>query len=139
MRININNKKTRLILTALLSASIYGGWAYYVNYGSELLFLTVIIQVTCSFIAGYFVATIVEKVFSLTAPPWRYPIASLAPYSITLLLFACIHHFVGTEHILKTLLPNIIIGTGYFLIYCNTLETLFKTQKTELCKKEISA
>jgi len=116
-------RQHRQLITAGLSAVCYGAWAYYANLGSDLRLLSTLIQFTGSFIAGYFVAAIVESVFARLSDPWRFPVAAVVPFWSTLAMFALIHIYVGTAEVVKTLLPNFIIGTAYFIVYCHKLKT----------------
>tara|TARA_R110002095_G_scaffold273_1_gene1689 strand:+ start:2105 stop:2494 length:390 start_codon:yes stop_codon:yes gene_type:complete len=119
---SFEHKRTRLLVTAISSATFYGGWALFVNWNTESRVASTTAQALCSFIAGYYVASLVEFVFGLLERPWRVPIASTVPYFGVLGIFAGIHYWIGTPHILYTLLPNIIVGTAYFILYCVKLE-----------------
>ncbi len=116
------NKNKRMLITGVLSAIIYGLWAYYVNQGLPTALASSLAQAISSFIGGYLVAGIIEFTFSITPKPWRFPVSAFIPYGITLSIYALVHKFVGTPDILSTILPNIIIGTPYFVIYCIKLE-----------------
>lgn len=128
MKKKLEEKKTRLLFTAIISAVAYGGWALYINLDTNVWLRATMVQAICSFLAGYFVSSIVERIFRSTAPPWRFPLSSLGPYSVTLVIFASLHGVAGTEEIFKTILPNLIIGTAYFQIYCIGLEKLAKQE-----------
>ncbi len=118
----LTERQTRQLITAVLSAVCYGGWAFMANAGSELRLLSTLVQFVGSFAAGYVVSGFVESVHARLSAPWRYPVAALAPYWLTLLLFATVHAWVGTAEIALTLTPNFVIGTLYFLVYCRKLE-----------------
>ncbi|UVM53646.1 hypothetical protein LOY37_14810 [Pseudomonas sp. B21-012] len=116
------SKNRRMFITGVLSAILYGGWAYYVNAGLETAMASAMVQALGSFIGGYLVAGLVEFAFSVTPRPWRFPIAAFVPYGLTLLTYAAAHRLVGTPEILKTIMLNIIVGTPYFVLYCVKLE-----------------
>lgn len=120
--LNEKNKKKRMLITGILSAILYGLWAYYVNYGLPTVLASSIAQAVASFFGGYLVAGVIEFTFGITSKPWRFPISAFVPYGITLALYALIHFFVGTPDILSTIMPNIIIGTPYFVLYVMKLE-----------------
>lgn len=116
------SKKTRMLITGLLSAVLYGAWAYYVNRGLPTAGVSSAVQAVGSFIGGYFVAGLVELTFAHTRKPWRFPVAALVPYGLTLLTYALAHKLVGTPDILATIGLNIVVGTPYFILYCVKLE-----------------
>ncbi|MBL4671351.1 MAG: hypothetical protein JKX81_03755 [Arenicella sp.] len=116
------SKNRRMFITGILSAIIYGLWAYYVNQGLPTALASSLAQAISSFIGGYLVAGIIEFTFSITPKPWRFPVSAFIPYAITLSIYALVHKLVGTPDILSTILPNIIIGTPYFILYCIKLE-----------------
>lgn len=116
------NKQRRMLVTGVLSAIIYGAWALYVNYGQPTALASSITQAICSFFGGYLVASIVELVFGMSKKPWRFPVSAFGPYAVTLSVYALVHSWVGTPEIFKTILPNVIIGTPYFFLYCIRLE-----------------
>lgn len=120
--LNERNKKKRMLITGILSAILYGLWAYYVNYGLSTALASSIAQAISSFIGGYLVAGVIEFTFSITRKPWRFPISAFVPYGLTLATYALIHRFVGTPDILSTIMPNIIVGTPYFVLYVIKLE-----------------
>lgn len=130
-----DEKRKRQLFTAAISAIGYGAWAFYINHGTESLYSATVVQTVSSFIAGYSVAAIVEKVFWKAQPPWRLPLASLLPFSCVLVIFALVHALVGTEQILLTILPNSVIGFVYFHLYCLGLERVAKGQKVALSGK----
>jgi len=116
------SKNKRMFITGMLSAIIYGLWAYYVNMGLPTAMASSLAQSISSFIGGYLVAGLIEFTFSVTPKPWRFPISAFVPYALTLSIYALVHKFVGTPDILATISPNIIIGTPYFILYCIKLE-----------------
>lgn len=116
------SKNKRMLVTGVLSAIIYGLWAYYVNQGLPTALASSLAQAISSFIGGYVVAGMIEFTFSITPKPWRFPVSAFIPYATTLSIYALVHKFVGTPDIFTTILPNIIIGTPYFVIYCIRLE-----------------
>lgn len=116
------SKKTRMLITGLLSAVLYGAWAYYVNRGLPTAAMSSAVQAVGSFIGGYFVAGLVELTFAHTPKPWRFPVAAFVPYGLTLLAYALAHRLVGTPDILATIGLNIVVGTPYFVLYCVKLE-----------------
>lgn len=111
-----------MLITGLLSAVLYGSWAYYVNRGLPTAPVSSAVQALGSFIGGYFVAGLVELTFAHTRKPWRFPVAALVPYGLTLLAYALAHKLVGTPDILATIGLNIVVGTPYFVFYCIRLE-----------------
>lgn len=113
-----------MIITGILSAIIYGLWAYYVNMGLPTVVASSLAQAGCSFIGGWLVAGMVEFTFRHVRKPFRFPVAAFVPYALTLLTYALVHKLVGTPEIFKTILLNIMIGTPYFVLYCVKLEKL---------------
>lgn len=116
------NRKVRMLVTGLLSAVLYGAWAYYVNRGLPTAGVSSAVQAVGSFVGGYFVAGLVELTFARTSKPWRFPVSALVPYGLTLLAYALAHKLVGTPDILATIGLNIVVGTPYFILYCVRLE-----------------
>jgi len=94
----------------------------YANFHEATRWASTLGQAVGSFFGGYLVAASVEYTFGVTRKPWRFPLAALGPYAITLMIYALIHAVIGTPDILKTIMPNIIIGTTYFLLYVVKLE-----------------
>ena len=134
----MKNKETsqnrRMLITGVLSAIIYGAWAYYVNRGLPTAINSSLAQAVSSFIGGWLVAGLVEATFRRTPKPYRFPVAAFVPYGLTLLTYALVHKLVGTPEILKTISPNIIIGTPYFVLYCMKLDKLEKVEKLALSR-----
>lgn len=116
------SKKRRMFITGVLSAIIYGAWAYYVNFGLPTAAASAMVQAVGSFVGGYLVAGLVEFTFGITSKPWRFPTAAFVPYALTLLTYALAHKLVGTPDIIKTIILNIVVGTPYFVLYCVKLE-----------------
>jgi hypothetical protein len=116
------SKKRRMFITGVLSAIIYGAWAYYVNFGLPTAVASALVQALGSFVGGCLVAGFVEFTFGITNKPWRFPIAAFGPYALTLLTYALAHKLVGTPDIFKTIILNIVVGTPYFALYCVKLE-----------------
>lgn len=117
-----NNKKNQVLLTAFSASVFYGIWALIANASADNVIISASVQFITSFIFGSIMAIIIEWVFEHTKPPLRFVISAFAPYSLVLCLFVIIHNLIHTENIIATLLPNAIIGTLYFVMYCLKLE-----------------
>lgn len=118
----LNTKKSRVLITAFSASIFYGIWAFFANYSAQNAITSALVQFVASFVFGTIMAMIVEWVFEHTKPPLRFVVSAFAPYSLVLVLFFIIHYLINTENIIQTLLPNAIIGTLYFVIYCIKLE-----------------
>ena len=112
----------RMLITGLLSALIYGLWTYYINSGADNVLLSALTQAINSFIGGYVVAGLVEFSYKVVPAPYKFMVSACVPYALLMILYAFIHHYIGTKHIFYTILPNMIIGFPYFFLYVNKLE-----------------
>ena len=111
-----------MLITGLLSALIYGLWTYYINSGADNVWVSAFTQAINSFIGGYLVAGLVELTYRIIPRPYKFIVSAFVPYALLMLLYACIHHYIGTKHVFYTILPNMIIGFPYFFLYVKKLE-----------------
>ena len=112
----------RMLITGLLSALIYGLWTYSINFGADNVLLSALTQAMYSFIGGYVVAGLVEFSYKVVPAPFKFMVSAFVPYALLMILYAFIHQSIGTKHVFYTILPNMIIGFPYFLMYVKKLE-----------------
>ena len=112
----------RMLITGLLSALIYGLWTYYINAGANNVWVSAFTQAINSFVGGYLVAGLVELTYRVVPVPYKFMVAAFVPYALLMIVYAFIHHSIGTQHIFYTILPNMIIGFPYFYLYISNLE-----------------
>lgn len=119
--------QTRMLITGFLSAILYGILTYYINYGADNVWLSAFTQAVNSFIGGYLVAGLVEFTYRIVPAPYKFIVSAFVPYALLMVLYAFIHHYIGTKHVFYTILPNILIGFPYFYLYVNKLEKNIST------------
>ncbi|MFV5508873.1 MULTISPECIES: hypothetical protein [unclassified Acinetobacter] len=113
--------QTRMLITGFLSAILYGILTYYINYSADNVWLSAFTQAVNSFIGGYLVAGLVEFTYRNVPAPYKFIVSAFVPYGSLMILYAFIHHYIGTKHVFYTILPNILIGFPYFFLYINKL------------------
>jgi len=113
--------QSRMLITGILSALVYGILTFYINYGADNVLLSSLTQAANSFIGGYLVAGLIEFTYKIVPAPYKFVVSAFIPYAIVLTIYAFIHYYIGTKHVFYTILPNILIGTPYFIIYVNKL------------------
>ncbi len=113
----IKGYRQRQFTTAVLAALFYGGWAFYVNIESPLVWQSTLTQFLLSFVAGYVVSASIEQLYSILNMPFKFYICAFVPYSIFLLLLLLVHYSIETQNPIKTILLNSFIGMSYFIFY----------------------
>ena len=73
------------------------------------------------------VAGLVEFTYRIVPAPYKFIVSAFVPYALLMVLYAFIHHYIGTKHVFYTILPNILIGFPYFYLYVNKLEKNIST------------
>lgn len=114
--------QSRMLITGVLSAIIYGLLTYYINNGADNVLLSSLTQAANSFIGGYLVAGLIEFTYRVIPTPYKFIVSAFIPYAAVLAVYALIHYYIGTKHVFYTILPNILIGTPYFIIYVSKLK-----------------
>lgn len=104
----------------LLAAVIFGAWAAYVNreYGIFILVRSGLGQGAYALCSTWIVGRVATDVFAFAGHTtqgrvWSFVSSFLAMVSIPL----TIHNLIGTPEITYAILPGIIWGSGYILVY----------------------
>jgi len=106
------------LLAGLLAFSVWGGWAFYVNSTAGLA--TALVSGLAQGIASF--ATVLAMIASVTWLSERLgsvALKILAPPVITVGVagscIAAIHYLIGTPNIAKTVLPFVVVASGFCL------------------------
>ena len=85
----------RVVIFSACAFLMYGGWATFAV-----------------------LTSLMETVFSRMSPGvTRFLAAGMGPTTATLLLMTVVHFATGTPEIMATMLPSIVVGYAYSLIY----------------------
>ena len=110
-----NNKRTRMLLTATLAATLWGSWAFYANRGTSGI-QSCILQVILSFSKSLVLTYTVEYLYDKLPRSVKF----LSPY-LPCLIFAFIsylaHYAVGTTNLWLTVLPPFLVSVTYLTFY----------------------
>ena len=109
---------------AILSALIYGSWAFFANGGDDPTSAVSagVVQAVCSFGITLSLAIFSVRVFLFLRPP-SVSISLLVVVSGFSLILYVMHWIAGTGRIFVTILPSIIMG-GLFCFYILRKEAL---------------
>ncbi|MEM8594426.1 MAG: hypothetical protein AAGF06_06385 [Pseudomonadota bacterium] len=112
--------KYLLLLPSVLSAILYGGIAYYVNseHGRHAALIAGFTQAVASAVVTLSAAFLMTWMFAWPAQPrLKFLSSSLGSGVIVLSVFVVIHTIMVTPNVMATILPGLIIGTSYFLLF----------------------
>lgn len=116
------------LISALLACFIYGSWAYYINSGDEWsdglnsafaqgissFFLTLSIVIAVTFLYQ-----------TIKVSGWLKIVLPSFITAITVAVFlVTVHWWIGTQHILITILPSIIVASIFCLVTASKLKAL---------------
>jgi len=110
----------RVVFFAVSAFLLYGGWAVFANldHGLHDSLSAGLTQGLLSLASTAILTSAMETVFRRLSPGVaRFLAAGLGPTTATLLLMAVIHFVTGTPEILATMLPSIVVGYAYSIIY----------------------
>jgi hypothetical protein len=112
----------KALISAIAGFVLQGSWALYANFsfGWGKSVPAALVQGVCSFVMTYACTMMIELILAATtrvAPTLRFVAASAATISFIVVVQASAHWLTGTPQILKTILPAIIIGGSYCVIY----------------------
>lgn len=123
------SKALRSLLAATAGFIVYGGWAFFINYGYGLsaAFKAGATQGSYSFTLTLSLSFLMEWLFQLSSQPrLQFSLAFITPCLLIYCTSWGVNVLTGTPEILLTILPGATISTLYTLSY--TL-TLFKLQR----------
>ena len=110
----------RVLFFAVSAFLLYGGWAVFANlrHGRHTSLTAGLTQGLLSLVSTVILTSAMETVFSRLSPGVaRFMATGLGPITTTLLLMAVIHFVTGTPEIAATMLPSIVVGYAYSIIY----------------------
>ncbi len=110
----------RVVFFAASAFLLYGGWGVIANlhHGRSKSLSAGLTQGLLSLVSTAILTSAMETVFRRLSPGVvRFVAAGLGPVTAALLLMAVVHFFTGTPEIVATMLPSIVIGYAYSIIY----------------------
>lgn len=110
----------RVLFFAVSAFLLYGGWAVFANlrHGRHTSLSAGLTQGLLSLVSTVILTSAMETVFSrLSSGVARFIATGLGPTTAVLLLMAAAHFVTGTPEIVATMLPSIVVGYAYSLIY----------------------
>ncbi|MBC8354001.1 MAG: hypothetical protein H8E66_18555 [Planctomycetes bacterium] len=110
----------RVVIFSACAFLMYGGWATFANssHGLYKSLLAGLTQGSLSLVSTAVLTSLMETVFSRMSPGvTRFLAAGMGPTTATLLLMTVVHFATGTPEIMATMLPSIVVGYAYSLIY----------------------
>ncbi|GLQ29533.1 hypothetical protein [Litoribrevibacter albus] len=121
------------LISALLACFIYGSWAYYVNSGSinsESQWVDGLNSALAQGISSFFLtlSIVVAVTFlyqTIRVSGWlKVVIPSLITSIAVAAFLVTVHWWIGTRHILITILPSIIVASLFCLVTATKLKRL---------------
>lgn len=114
----------RVVLMALGAALLYGGWAVAVNWshGLDATVRAGAAQVAYSVTTTALMSSLMEAVFA-RLPPGKLRVWKTAGIAsgVGMVALTTVHLIARTPELLLTVLPSIIMGTLFALLYCLNL------------------
>ncbi len=116
---NKDKQQSKLVLS-LCALFGYGSWAFYINYQSQadMALPSALIQATYAFVMTYLGASLMAFFHSYgKSKLGRVTYSVLASNAVLYSFIICIHRLNKTPEILFTLLPGLLIGGVYSILY----------------------
>ncbi len=111
------------LLSAIIALLLWGGWAYYINHS----IISGFAQGTASFVITLvMVRSVTWWYHHLPVGYGRLLLPSMLTVGMTGTALACIHAYVGSAHIIKTIAPALTVA----FLFC--IYTTFKLRKGTL-------
>lgn len=125
---NQSNANRKALLISCVAFFIQGSWAVYANheFGWGKSLPAGLVQGLCSFAMTYLSTMLIEYILyvaSAAASPLRFAAASASTIVFIAAVQSLAHWLAGTPHIIKTILPAVVIGGIYCIVY--TLARVF--------------
>ncbi|GAA3930114.1 hypothetical protein [Litoribacillus peritrichatus] len=116
----VNTSARYKLTSAILACFLYGGWAYFINSGAGALegLTSGVAQGIASFILTLFIVMVVTKLYHMINAGSRLKViipAGLTAVGVAIIL-SLIHWLIGTDHILPTILPSIIVASVFCVV-----------------------
>lgn len=122
----------RTLLPSVAGFFFYGLWAYCINLSADedIAVRTALVQGSYSFVLTLSFSFIIEWLYTVfKSLPYRIWLVGLTTCVLMYLSSWCIHTLNGTPHIVLTMLPGVIIGTGYSAYYLVLLRMVTVSSK----------
>jgi ascorbate-specific PTS system EIIC-type component UlaA len=119
---NRSNPNRKALLISCAAFLIQGGWAVYANHesGWERSLPAGLVQGLCSFAMTYLSTLLMEYILlaaSAASAGWRFVAASGGTFLFITAVQSLAHWLAGTPHIARTILPAVIVGAIYCVVY----------------------
>ncbi|MDA1050548.1 MAG: hypothetical protein O3C40_08705 [Planctomycetota bacterium] len=110
----------RVVFFAVSAFLIFGGWGVFANWHHDMhkRLSAGLTQGLLSLVSTVILTSAMETVFRRLSPGVaRFMATGLGPITATLFLMAFAHFVTGTPEIVATMLPSLVVGYAYSLIY----------------------
>ena len=110
----------RVVFFSVSAFFSFGGWAVFANmqHGLSKKLSAGLTQGLLSLISTAILTSAMETVFGRLSPGvTRFVATGLGPITATLFLMTVAHIVTGTPEIVATMLPSVVVGYTYSLIY----------------------
>ena len=105
----------KLLINGIGAFVIYAVWAYFANDGSAVR--SAFMQGSMSFLMTIFLAIMLEFIYKKATSAISAIIFALLLIWSIMALQAIVHYFIGTDNIFMTILPGLVLGTVYVVVY----------------------
>lgn len=122
---NNQNSKHSIIISAILAAVGYGGWAVYINFehGQQACITAGLVQGTYAFASTLFITKVAHFVYQKCGYGKRGIIFGFFTSFLAMLIFPLtLHTLAATPNIIETILPGLIWGSIYLMGVLISLE-----------------
>ena len=110
----------KLFINAAGAFVFYSVWAYFANDGSAVR--SSLMQGSMSFIVTFFLAMMLEIIYKKATTAILAVLLALLLIWSLMSVQGIVHYFIGTDHVFMTILPGLILGTIYVVVYLLDLE-----------------
>jgi len=110
----------KLFISGIGAFVIYALWAYYSNEGSAVR--SAFMQGSMSFFMTIFLAIMLEFIYKKASAAISAIIFALLLIWSIMTLQAIVHYVIGTDNIFMTILPGLLLGTVYVIVYLVDLD-----------------
>ena len=120
---------SRVVFFSVSAFFIFGGWGVVANLQHDLheRLLAGLTQGLLSLVSTAILTSAMEMVFGRLSPGVaRFMSTGLGPITTTLLLMAAAHSVTGTPEVMATMLPSIVVGYSFSLIYAAGLTRRYR-------------
>ena len=108
------------ILNSFAAMLIYGSWAVYANFehGAQAWKMAGAIQGVYAFFSTLSVTVVAQWVYTKCGRGWLgIVVGFLVSFVVMLTIPIAVHNLAGTPDILQTILPGLIWGSGYLILF----------------------